>query len=705
MSTRVALNLDHEVAVTVNGQQTTCSIGINGVSYISGEMCEQLGIPRSTLKSATEFTTLYASEKLRNMSIVPELTVKFPSGFEVRHGPFVVDDCAAVPIHTGDDFMKSSGGFTFSSKGLCFVKNPRGPSIPEQPRLNSEERVLSMFAPKARASETCIVCATIVAGAKACSKCKQSDGPSVLVRYCSVQCQKSDWPRHKKYCGKVDDPVAVDAKERADAGEKPTKIEPSPGDSGSYSGVRVSQSQSGSYIIGMGCMGSRNFELARTDTDVLAATRRFVNNPSNNASLTPVEELSMTFAHRLCEQANLLLYGEGRNPALGLVRDYAKLASALSLYEKCRPHPEALFQLGLCYRDALGVRKDTKKAFGLFTESCEQELAVLINHNESGFSITTHHLGSTCEGAHLSVFKSRINLGVMAFDGSSCAGGNPDFSRAAMHFLVVWAYLGERNAGGGSKESEVAELLETATQNYAAIKHEHPADFHRGRTLAHEYFRAKLIQCPLDTVALFQCAEALRGEYEDVCEVDLSTAAKYYQRSLAGGSLLATNLIACCKLQDSNKDAALASSLRISGPDHRGALALFKRVAEAGVPVGIHNLARMYQFGRGCAVDESKAMELFWKASDLGWTNSTVNLAGFYLNGWTGKFPGEDRPISFQPDQQKALDLLHAAAEKDGNPVALRTLEQLASKGLVRQPPRIGSKAQKNKKGKNKKKK
>lgn len=59
---------------------------------------------------------------------------------------------------------------------------------------NAKEAKMEPQKPKSEAfCMNCSLHGTIVVGKKRCGKCK-------LIRYCSRECQKMDWPRHRKTC-------------------------------------------------------------------------------------------------------------------------------------------------------------------------------------------------------------------------------------------------------------------------------------------------------------------------------------------------------------------------------------------------------------------------------------------------------------------------------------------------------------------------
>ena len=149
------IDLPVSVSGSVNDVNTICTMGNVGVSYISGELCQELGIESSSLKSSTAYRTTFPGERLRRMSIIPMLKVQFASGFEVEHGPWVVDDAAPVPMQTGMDFIESVGGLKSSSRGIEFCNNPNVIELPIRSDGNNP-RLLAMHAPKADAIDKCL---------------------------------------------------------------------------------------------------------------------------------------------------------------------------------------------------------------------------------------------------------------------------------------------------------------------------------------------------------------------------------------------------------------------------------------------------------------------------------------------------------------------------------------------------------------------
>ena len=156
---------------------------------------------------------MYPGERGRSMSILPQLTLVFQSGKSITHGPFVIDDAAPVPIHTGRDFVGAAGGLAFADNGLVWGPQDDGGGTPEAIlSQGSDGADLAMFEPDPGFDEVCIVCEATLKGMKMCSSCKKAgeDVCPIVVRYCSAKCQKQDFKRHKKYCGKACDPKAVE---------------------------------------------------------------------------------------------------------------------------------------------------------------------------------------------------------------------------------------------------------------------------------------------------------------------------------------------------------------------------------------------------------------------------------------------------------------------------------------------------------------
>lgn len=116
--------------------------------------------------------------------------------------------------------------------------------------------------------------------------------------------------------------------------------------------------------------------------------------------------------------------------------------------------------------------------------------------------------------------------------------------------------------------------------------------------------------------------------------------------------------------QDNEKAVEKAAKVNIQ-QDFRRAIRLYSAGERQGIPIAVHNLARMYQFGQGVPPDYDKAMHLFRVASKKGWADSMVNLAGMLLQ------------LSDEPDdREEALALLRDAAGQ-GKPLAKQMLERL----------------------------
>ncbi len=81
------------------------------------------------------------------------------------------------------------------------------------------------------------------------------------------------------------------------------------------------------------------------------------------------------------------------------------------------------------------------------------------------------------------------------------------------------------------------------------------------------------------------------------------------------------------------------------------ALRCYRDAANAGITAGEHNLAVMYQEGRGVAVDFAEALRLFRRAADKGAAVSQTNLGLMYYHGQ-----------GVAPDAQEALKWIGKAA-------------------------------------------
>ena len=99
---------------------------------------------------------------------------------------------------------------------------------------------------------------------------------------------------------------------------------------------------------------------------------------------------------------------------------------ALDLYQKCRPHPNALYQLGYCYHTGAPhksqnrLKVDLPRAFQLYTEACEGTSTFTAAQLAADDPSNAVH--NTCDGGTLESFLARTNLAAMWIKGE----GVPD---------------------------------------------------------------------------------------------------------------------------------------------------------------------------------------------------------------------------------------------------------------------------------------
>jgi hypothetical protein len=148
-------------------------------------------------------------------------------------------------------------------------------------------------------------------------------------------------------------------------------------------------------------------------------------------------------------------------------------------------------------------------------------------------------------------------------------------------------------------------------------------------------------------------------------------------------------------------DAAFAEG------NYAEALRCYRDAAKRGVTAGEHNLAVMYQEGRGVAVDFAEAARLFRRAADKGAAVSQTNLGLMYYHGqgmpqdaqaalhWIGKAaaqgfaPAEfvlgsiyDNGTLVARDVDVALDWYRRAAAK-GHPQARQAVQTIEQRRFV----------------------
>ena len=189
--------------------------------------------------------------------------------------------------------------------------------------------------------------------------------------------------RHKQFCGKLDDPAARDLSARLVAeAEAEAKADPD-----------VNAGGGATYGVPGGLGG--DFFLTPSDQSVTSAVQRYAQE-SGKYSLdeSNLAKLTFVYARQLCDTAAEEMRGDSKRvpggPTKVLMTGHdgmqreqeialigGGLRNALDRYEKCRPHPTALFQLGFAYhkgailRGKPRLRVNKPRAFELYTEACE----------------------------------------------------------------------------------------------------------------------------------------------------------------------------------------------------------------------------------------------------------------------------------------------------------------------------------------------
>ena len=111
-----------------------------------------------------------------------------------------------------------------------------------------------------------------------------------------------------------------------------------------------------------------------------------------------------------------------------VIQGVSGLMSALDLFEKCRPHPTALFQLGHAYHTGAllngtaRVRLDLPRAFELYTEACEGVGTYTREQLNSAHLQPMHNTSAGIDLTLVSSLEARINLACLWAEGK----GVPD---------------------------------------------------------------------------------------------------------------------------------------------------------------------------------------------------------------------------------------------------------------------------------------
>jgi len=618
------LNLDAEVLVVVNGAAAPirCVVGVAGVSYISGSFCKELGLQPTPIKSSRCYETFYVGEKVKKLGLIKALCLQFPSGFEITFGPWVVDDNALVPMQTGSDFLKGCGGVILSAKGLQFLQNAcAGVWEPLDFEPATNERVLALV-PRG-AELVCTGCGKTAVGMMKCMKCRE-------VRYCTKECQKEDWPRHKEFCGK-----SLDKRSRPSAPAMSAALPP----------VRHTAPESGpllftdSSVLLYVSVAHFEFpiELRRGDASVDDSVRRFFAQHGMARDDASRKGLNKYVAHLVCEKAHCLRYDEtptfNNHPDARLASS-SKLMQAIELYEKARSSAEAMFQLGIIYRDGVGVRADASRAVDLFRVAGTKK----------------NHVGAT------------LNLGVLYAEGT---GVPQDLGVAVMHFRMAAdvAHLWKTHK---TLESGVAqELLVSSLKNLEIVRAQSFHAYEDGLSLTAATYkeRADAGQAVAQYFLAYMVCDGSCGVAQDSMG-----ASALLEQAAAQGLVEAIVRLGNMFQQDDAQAEQRARQFGIMR-DYGRAFQLYSTLAEMGLPVGFHNLGRMYQHGQGMDQDCTKAMQLFRIAADKGYENAMTNLAGMLLQ------LGFDESGA-RVDRREPERLLKLAAAQ-GEPIAKGILKQL----------------------------
>ncbi len=149
------------------------------------------------------------------------------------------------------------------------------------------------------------------------------------------------------------------------------------------------------------------------------------------------------------------------------------------------------------------------------------------------------------------------------------------------------------------------------------------------------------------------CADALLN----ADEADAEVVAAFARALLKGGELqMALEFSEMAAMEWSglamNTLGALYNEGEIVPEDDETAFGWYMAAADAGLSMGMHNVAYGYENGEGVAPDIDKALEYYEKAAFLGYDRSLVRLGIFYRDG-----------THVAQDMDRAVDYLERAAD------------------------------------------
>ncbi len=284
--------------------------------------------------------------------------------------------------------------------------------------------------------------------------------------------------------------------------------------------------------------------------------------------------------------------------------------------QNCR---EAQFNLGLCYENGLGVKKDRYQAFQFYKQAAEGRIQPALLNMAIAYMQGIPGSDPDSENAHSGVPVDRekaFNILVML---------------KTERFIPAYRELADWHLSLDPDE-QTADDLKKAFE-YAKYAAEH-GDADAMRILADCYYLGR--GCAPDPAAMFEWIErsARRGniealaklawcyEYGNGCKPDEDRAFKLYQKAASSGLPMAMTKLGDCYTAGKYVKQDIAEALK-----------WYKQAAESDNSKAIFRLGVFAAQGVGMEVDQRKAAEYFLRAARLGDVHAQFNIACYFMEG------------------------------------------------------------------------
>lgn len=322
---------------------------------------------------------------------------------------------------------------------------------------------------------------------------------------------------------------------------------------------------------------------------------------------------------------------------LGILYDrgigtHADPAKAMDWYQKAGENPVTQFILGTYTFEGKGTTKDQEKGKEFLMKSA----AASFSYADFNVSVLDHDVGKEFLPSLIKAYQL----------GNSHAG-----------IVLADYYLAENNDASKMNEArEIYKGLAEKGDQYAQLKLAYMLENGLGSpaspTEAEHWYLASAEQGNPDAQYLlaqyYQLGENGEPQYQ--------LAKEWYEKA---ASKLPKAYVALGFIDETVND------------NYSSALKAYEQAASQGDAYGLYNIALMYEYGKGMAVDYKKAKQLYHEAANKGLSEAMNQLAGIYFYGL-----GEQRDI------HKGLDWYKKAAEL-GNSNALYQLGLLSETGVA----------------------